>query len=363
MRVHFVNENVGGHVTMHRHVKDALTRHADVEATFWDVPRDVLAARLVGARWPGLARLDLDLHLVRARLAQSELVRRHLAHLDPAPDVLHLYTQNTGWLSTGTMRRVPTVVSIDASNSQNAYLLPHRRPTRFTPLTVAAGRPWERRVFDAARAIVAHSRWAADAVIASGVPADRMHIVPFGIRVGDEAVSTRDGGLPRIAFVGMSMERKGGWRLLDLWRRTLRDASRLVLVTPEHVPPTEGLEVHNDVRQADGRLEQVLSSCDLLVMPGDVDTFGYAILEAMAASLPVVVPRLAAIPEVVDDGVTGLLVPPGDDYALTAALKRLVTDDGERKAMGAAARQRVLERFDSRITTDALVEILRDVAA
>jgi glycosyltransferase involved in cell wall biosynthesis len=362
VRVHFVNENIGGHVTMHRHVKEALRRYADVEATFWDVPRDVLAARVFGASWPGLSRLDLDLHLVRTRLAQSELVRRHLAHVD-RPDVLHLYTQNTGWLSTATMRRVPTVVSIDASNSQNAYLLPHRRPTRFTPLTIAAGRPWERRVFDAARAIVAHSNWAADAVIASGAPAERIHVVPFGIHVGDELVPTRDGGLPRIVFLGLSMERKGGWRLLELWRRTLRDVSRLVLVTPEHVPPADGLEVHNDVRQADGNLERILASADVFVMPGDVDTFGYAILEAMAGSLPVVAPRLAAIPDVVDDGVTGLLVPPGDDDALTTALRRLVSDADERTAMGAAARRRVLERFDARITTDALVEILRDVAA
>jgi alpha-maltose-1-phosphate synthase len=362
MRVHFVNENIGGHVTMHRHVKEALARYPDVEATIWDVPRDVFAARLFGARWPGLARLDLDLHLVRARLAQSELVRRHLARIE-LPDVMHLYTQNTGWRSTDTMRRVPTVVSIDASNSQNAYLLPHRRPTRFTPLTVAAGRTFERRVFDASRAIVAHSRWAADAVLASGVSAEHMHVVPFGIRVGAEIVPIRDDGAPRIVFVGMSMERKGGWRLLDLWRRTLRDVSRLVLVTPERVPPTDGLEVHNDVRQADGKLEQILASADVFVMPGDVDTFGYAILEAMAASLPAVVPRLAAIPEVVDDGVTGLLVPPGDDDALTNALRRLVSDVSERTTMGLAARRRVLERFDSRITTDALVEILRDAAA
>src|SRR5262249_15471264 len=140
-------------------------------------------------------------------------------------------------------------------------------------------------------------------------------------------------------------------RLLELWRRTLSDVSRLVLVTPEPVPPTDGLEVHNDVRQADGKLEQIFASADVFVLPGDVDTFGYAILEAMAASLPVVVPRLAAIPEIVEDGVTGLLVPPRDDEALTTALRSLVLDDAARAAMGPAARQRVLERFDSRATT------------
>jgi alpha-maltose-1-phosphate synthase len=363
VRVHFVNENIGGHATMHRHVREALVRHADVEATFWDVPKNVFAARLVSASWPGLARLDLDLHLVRARLAQSALVRRHLGRLPESPDVLHLYTQNTGWLSAGTMRRVPTVASIDATNRQNAYRLPQRRPTRFTPLTVAVGHPWERRVFELSRAIVAHSHWAADAVLRYGVSPKRVHVIPFGIPVGAETRRVGDGGLPRIVFVGMSMERKGGWRLLDLWQRALRDVSRLVLVTPEQVPAIEGVEVHADVRPGDGKLERILAAADIYVMPSEIDAFGYAILEAMVASLPVVAPRQAAVPELVDHDVTGLVVAPGDDDALAVALRRLVLDADEREAMGASGRRRAAERFDARITTDALLEVLRDVAA
>ena len=363
MRVHFINENVGGHATMHANVRRALVRHPDIEATFWDVPKDVLAARVVSASWPGLARLDLDLHLVRARLAQSALVRRHLGRLTDRPDVLHLYTQNTGWLSTGMMQRVPTVASIDATNRQNAYRLPQRRPTRFTPLTVALGHPWERRVFEASRAIVAHSRWAADAVAGYGISFRKIHVVPFGIDVGAEITRASDGGLPRILFVGTSMERKGGWRLLDIWRRRLRGTSRLVLVTPERVPHTDDVEVHGDVRPGDGKLEMILAAADVYVMPSEIDAFGYAILEAMAAALPVVAPGQAAVPELVDDGVTGLVVPPGDDDALGAALERLVADRGMREEMGAAGRRRALARFDAQTTTDALVEILRDVAA
>ena len=75
-------------------------------------------------RYPGLGRLDLDLQLIRARLAQSVVVRRHLDSLPETPDALHAYTQNTALLSVGYMRRVPMVVSIDASNRQNAYRFP-----------------------------------------------------------------------------------------------------------------------------------------------------------------------------------------------------------------------------------------------
>lgn len=362
MHVHFVNENVGGHATMHLHLRRALAAEPSVDATYWDVPRDVLAARVAGASVPGLARLDLDFHLIRARLAQSLLVRRHLASLDAPADVIHFYTQNTALLSVATMRRIPAVVSIDATNRQNAYRIPHRRPTRFTPVGIAAGHPWERRVFRVARAVVAHSRWAADAVLDYDVPPDRVHVVPFGIEIRSQPHPQRDHDRPRIVFVGTSMERKGGWRLLRLWQESLSDVSTLVLVTPEPVPPADGVEVHGDVRPGDGKLERVLASSDLFALPGEIDAFGYAILEAMAASLPVVAVRQAAAPELVAEGATGLLAPPGDDEAYVAALRRLLEAPDERRAMGVEARRRVAEHFDAARTTAALVEILRGAA-
>jgi glycosyltransferase involved in cell wall biosynthesis len=363
VRVHFVNENIGGHATMHRHLSRALADDPDVEPTFWDVPQDVLLARLAGASWPGLGRLDLDLHLIRARLALGGLVRRHLARLEPRPDVLHFYTQNTALLSVDWMRTIPSVVSIDATNRQNAYRIPHRRPTRFTPVGVAVGHRWELRVFRAARAVVAHSRWAADSVLGYGIPAERIHVVPFGIDIPHIPEPVRDNEKPRIAFVATSMARKGGWRLLRLWQTALRDRATLVLVTPEQVPALDGVEVHGDVRPGDGKLERLLAGADVLVQPGEIDAFGYSILEAMAAWLPVVAVRQAATPELVADGGSGLLVPPGDDAALVAALARLVDRADERRAMGAEGRRRVETSFDARRTTAALLDIVRAVSA
>ena len=68
----------------------------------------------------------------------------------------------------------------------------------------------------------------------------------------------------------------------------------------------------------------------------------------MASALPVVSTRVSAIPEAVEDGVTGVLVPPGDVEALAGALERLIQDAGLRHRLGEAARARVERDFDIR---------------
>jgi glycosyltransferase involved in cell wall biosynthesis len=363
MRIQFVNENIGGHATMHRHVRAALANSTSIHPTFLDLPTPSLARRLLGAQVPVLDRLDLDLQLIRARLTQSAVARRHLSRLETTPDLLHFYTQNTALLSVDLMRRIPSVVSIDATNRQNSYLLPYRRPTRFTPASVAATHWMERRVLVSARRIVAHSLWAADSVLGYGIPANRVEVIPFGISVPPARPAMPSNDLPRIAFVGTSMERKGGWHLLRIWKRFLSDRSRLVLVTPERVTPEPGIEVRNDVRPGDGRLEEILAGSDIFAFPSMMDTYGYALIEAMAAELPVVALDHAAAPEIVADGITGLVVPRGDDEAFASALLGLIGDADARHEMGVAGRRRVLERFDAEVTTAGLMSVMRDVLA
>ena len=86
--------------------------------------------------------------------------------------------------------------------------------------------------------------------------------------------------------------------------------------------------------------------------------FGIVYLEAMAAGLPVVAAHTAAVPEVVPDGVAGLLVPPRDPGALAAALVRLLTDRPLAARMGAAGRLRA-ERYDWRAVAGRFI---REVA-
>jgi glycosyltransferase involved in cell wall biosynthesis len=229
-------------------------------------------------------------------------------------------------------------------------------------LALAPAVPLERRVYDAARQIVAHSRWAADSVVSYGVDAAKVDVIPFGITVPPPRPRTRDGGPPRIVFVGSSMARKGGWRLVDIWKDRLAGSSRLTLVTMERVEPAPRMDVRNDVRPGDGRIADVLAASDIFAFPGEIDSFGYAILEAMAAGLPVVAAGQGAVPELVDDGVTGLVVPAHDDDAFASALQRLIDEPERGEELGRAGRDRLLERFDARKTTAALVELIRDAA-
>lgn len=98
-------------------------------------------------------------------------------------------------------------------------------------------------------------------------------------------------------------------------------------------------------------LRQHLSTADIFVLPSRSEGFSNAIVEAMAASLPVVATNVGGNAEAVQDSVTGFIVPPEDPDALAAAITQLLSDPTEAKAMGAAGRQRVAEKF----TTDAMM--------
>jgi glycosyltransferase involved in cell wall biosynthesis len=90
---------------------------------------------------------------------------------------------------------------------------------------------------------------------------------------------------------------------------------------------------------------------------GDRDGFPNVLAEAMAMGVPIVSTRISGIPEMVDDGVHGLLVPPRDAAALAASLQKLLTDPALHGRLAQAARARICERFDSRRTTVALRDL------
>jgi phosphatidylinositol alpha 1,6-mannosyltransferase len=91
-------------------------------------------------------------------------------------------------------------------------------------------------------------------------------------------------------------------------------------------------------------LASIYASLDLFVHSGPHETFGQTLQEASASGLPVVAPAAGGPIDLVDDGVTGFLVPPGDPGALAAAVAKLAADPALRAAQGRAARQKVLGR-------------------
>jgi glycosyltransferase involved in cell wall biosynthesis len=110
-------------------------------------------------------------------------------------------------------------------------------------------------------------------------------------------------------------------------------------------------------------LPQWLGGLDILAHPADMEGLGVSLLQASAAAVPIVTSRAGGLPEAVADNVSGLLTPPGDVAALTAALRRLLDDATLRRQMGDAGRARILAEFSIDAMVDGNLAVYRKVLA
>lgn len=109
-----------------------------------------------------------------------------------------------------------------------------------------------------------------------------------------------------------------------------------------------------------GDVRPALAAMDVYVHPGDPEPFGLVNIEAMAMQKPVVAFAHGALPEIVDSGVTGVLVPPGDVAAMTDAILGLLESPEARQSYGQAARARVESHFDVVVTASRVDRMLTD---
>jgi glycosyltransferase involved in cell wall biosynthesis len=123
--------------------------------------------------------------------------------------------------------------------------------------------------------------------------------------------------------------------------------------------PADRIEWLGEVEPA--AVPDVLYGGGIYVWPGYGEAYGVAYLEAQAAGLPVVAQHIAGVPEVVRDGQTGFLTPPGDVAAFAAAIARLLADNDERTTMAAEARRFVLEERSLGGAAARLAKLLKKI--
>jgi glycosyltransferase involved in cell wall biosynthesis len=122
-------------------------------------------------------------------------------------------------------------------------------------------------------------------------------------------------------------------------------------------------------RRTSPEVRALLQECDVFVLPsvrtadGMMEGIPVALMEALASGRPAVASRLSGIPELVEDGVTGLLVPPEDPAALAAALARLAADEQLRRALADAGPRRIADGFDQRANVAHLRRLFSGEAA
>lgn len=205
--------------------------------------------------------------------------------------------------------------------------------------------------------LVPHEEWRKLQVVRCGVDARQFH-----------ASTARDGGGPlRLLTVAQLTRRKGHAVLLEALA-LLRDAG--VEVTATFVgdgPEREWLERLATERRLDVRFAGAVGQSDigayyadaqLFCLPTFAEGLPVVLLEAMASALPVVTTAVMGIPELVEDGETGLLVSPGRADLLAAAIARLAVAPELRERMGAAGRRLVAEELGLARSAGALIELV-----
>jgi len=229
--------------------------------------------------------------------------------------------------------RTPFVVSVHGSDV-------------FLAERLVLARVLARRAFAAAGAVTACSADLQRRALALG--AHRPRIVPYGVDVdrfsplrADRTLRARweiPAGATMVLAVGRLVAKKGFTHLVEAAREgDLR--SEL-----EEQARAAGKRVHFVGALDRDTVARALAAADVVVVPsvvdaaGNVDGLPNTVLEALASGRAVVASRVAGIPEVVEDGVTGLLVAPGDAEALAGALRRLARDPAERERLGREAR-------------------------
>ncbi len=184
-------------------------------------------------------------------------------------------------------------------------------------------------------------------------------LIPNGVdlslfgRMDLEPIARFADGRPNILFAGRLEKRKGFNHLLRAFEQVKRavPAARLIAVGAFNAEQSEPFvrwaeenrleDVHFVGRVSDEELARYYRTADLVCAPSTgFESFGLVLLEAMAAGCPVVASDIPGYREVVRDGVEGLLVPPGDEGGLAAAVLRLLTDEALRRRLSERGRVR-----------------------
>jgi glycosyltransferase involved in cell wall biosynthesis len=267
-------------------------------------------------------------------------------------------------LALDWVRRVPTVVSLDATPLQyDAMGAPYGHSTGPSGLERLK---WHlnRVVFRSAARLVTWSDWARRGLVQGyEVEAERVDVIPPGTHVSIwSPPPAREGrtGPVRVLFVGGDAPRKGGLLLLEAVRLLQHELPLEVdIVTQTALDPAPGVRIHRDVQANSDTLRRLYHDADVFCLPTEGDCLPLVLAEAASSGLPAISTALTAIPEIVRHGETGLLVPPRDSVALLDALRRLVTDRDLRLRMGRRAAALAAEEHDAGRNAIRVLEVIK----
>lgn len=353
-RLGFVIEYAIGHVTFANMLKEAVANDPSVEAK-WFLMRS--------GREDWFDRIPpFDRNYT---MQMSLRTRRQLGRSRDDLDAVLIHTQTAALLSWRLMNHLPTVISTDGTPANIDELSAAYRHRLGSPFQETVKRRLIGGMLRRATAVMPWSEWTARSLIEDyHVPPERVRLIRPGIYPESWLTKSDYGrdGSARFLFVGGNFRRKGGDTLLEALGEIDGDW-RLDVVTNTVLPEHPNVRVFHGITPGDPRLAEIYGEADVFVLPTDGDTYGWAILEAMAAALPIVSTTVGAIPEIVRDGATGYLVKPGDAKQLRMCLEKLKDSAGQRRRFGQEAHRLFLQDHNAHTNMRSVLELVKSVAA
>jgi glycosyltransferase involved in cell wall biosynthesis len=320
-------------------------------------------------RLVNIPTFEMEMRGVRSIKTPSQLVRIVREH---KIDIIHAHLTRATYLglAAGRIARLPIVSSVHCRSHDVAYryLFPHNNSR-----------------------IISVSDFIRNGLLRKGVPGERIRTIYNGTEfladdeepVHADSLGDTESPLPLrvelslppdselIGLIGRVEEFKGHLVLARAVRRIVEARPKAYIVMVGPVVPQVQREVW-EITAADGvadrlrftgvrnDVKQLMAQLQVLTLPSRYESFGMAIIEAMAMRKPVVATRAGGIPEVVEDGVTGLLIERNPE-SLALALIEILSDPERLQAMGNAAYMRAKERFSARVMVDNIENLYKEI--
>ena len=228
--------------------------------------------------------------------------------------------------------------------------------------------------------IVANSQWVADQAAESGAPRKKLRVVFEGAEVPPLGTAAQRAearrhwkipeGAPLLGCVGVFLPDKGQeWliRALAELRKEVRDARLILAGDGPSRQDLEKLAGELGVREAVilpgfvKEVEKVYAALDVFLLPSFFEAFNNSLLAAMAHQIPSIAFRRGALPEIIEDGRSGLIVSGPDVLEICGAVKKLLMDRDYARGLGEAARTRVAENFSADRMVENTLQIYEEV--
>jgi glycosyltransferase involved in cell wall biosynthesis len=278
-------------------------------------------------------------------------------------DALFFHTQVPAVLAQSWLGKIPGIVSLDATPRQYDELGAFYKHEEGPAWLEAWKWRLNRDCFKSARRLVAWSEWTKHGLVEGyEVPADKIVVIPPGVNVHEwrrPMPRVPHADPVKVLFVGGDLERKGGLVLLEAFRSLRHLGLELHLVTKDRLTPEPGVFVYNNLKANSQPLKDLYHNCDIFALPTFGDCLPMVLSEAGASGMAIISTNVAAIPEIIRNGETGLIVPVSDAVALTQALRELATNPSYRVTLGERAIAHVSRQYDAPTNASLLLGLLK----